>query len=252
MLGTSRKTPVANGAIFFDLSQDEGNWPEWPQFRTAVVCAGIGNLEACRRDLTARHVNVDQTLKLFRKFHEMGCFTVFLSTNLVFDGETPFRRAEEGMCPMTAYGRQKAEVEGRLSDPRSTAIIRLTKVFHRGMPIVQQWMRSLQAGQPVSAFVDYICSPIPLSMVVRGLAAIAEGCLGGMWQFSGSEDVSYADIARHFASRQDSSKSLVRPVSARLGGQIEHLPRHATLDTSRARWSLGLEFPATTSILDDL
>jgi len=57
-----------------------------------------------------------------------GSFVIFLSSNQVFDGTTPYRHSDEAVCPLNEYGRQKAAFENwLLGRSKPAAILRLTK-----------------------------------------------------------------------------------------------------------------------------
>lgn len=235
-------------AIPFDLAASA--WPALPEARAAILCAAVTSQEQCRRDPAGtRQINVVQTLKLIEQLIGAETFVVFISTNLVFDGCQPQCPANAPFSPQAEYGRQKAEVEQALAQwPDRTAVVRLTKVFHPGLPLLQNWRRELEAGRPVKAFADYRCSPIPLRLVVAGLARIALERRPGCWQFSGPADVSYAELAQQVARHCGTDTSLVHAAPAPTG-MLEHLPAHTTLDAQRARRDLQLVFPPVEEVL---
>jgi len=234
-----------------DLSQSPEFWPVLPPCRAAVLCAAITSLEQCRRDPAGtRKVNVEHTLALAQLLAEQGTFVVFLSTNLVFDGTKPLRQADEATSPRTEYGRQKAAVEaGLMALGLRHAVVRLAKVFHSGLPLVRDWRDSLRAGKPITPFADMVCAPVALPTVIQGLAMVAEKELEGRWQFSPSEDVSYATIATEVGRLVQADLSLIRPGSARQLASLEHLPAHTTLDARGTRAKLGLDFPEASRVI---
>ncbi|MCL4788753.1 MAG: sugar nucleotide-binding protein [Verrucomicrobia bacterium] len=253
VFGTMIEPDKANPQILqLNLSKELGEWSPPAGCRAAILCAAITSLEACRRDPAGtRQINVTQTLRLTEKLLAAGVFVVFISSNLVFDGTQPLRRAEEAVCPMTEYGRQKAEVERAFTAfGGKVAIVRLTKVANPRWPLILGWIQAARSGQPVEAFGDFVCAPIPLDVTAYGLLKIAEGRLPGIWQFSADSDVSYAGIARHIVRRMNGDESLVKVVACQ-GGAFEHSPTHTTLDASRARRELGLIFPEPLRVIED-
>ena len=239
-------SPPAPDLAPLDLTRPLDGWTPPPGVRSAILCAAITRLDACRNDPAgSRLINVDRTLELARRLTDAGVFVTFISSNLVFDGTLPRLAADAPFRPQTEYGRQKAEVETALRElPRPlTAVVRLTKVLHSKWPLVQGWLDALRAGRPVQAFADFVCAPIPLALVVRGLNAVSRGRRSGTWQFSADTDVSYADIARHLARGIGAPESLVEAVPSDTRTNLEHNPAHTTLDASRARSELGLAFP---------
>jgi dTDP-4-dehydrorhamnose reductase len=235
--------PDKDGLIFLDLSQPPESWPPLPSCSAAILCAAITSLEQCRRDPAGtRLVNVLNTLELARRLSARGCFVVFISSNLVFDGSRPNRKPDEPLCPQNEYGSQKAEAEKGLSELGCpAAIVRLTKVFHPGLPVIQKWIGLLDKSQPVHPFTDMICSPIALDATINAIAQVAGRRKNGIWHLSGSKDISYANIARQIARLRNCQPDLVQPASAKEAGYPESLPAHSTLDASKAQQELGFE-----------
>jgi dTDP-4-dehydrorhamnose reductase len=244
--------PDKERLLFLDLSQPPEAWPALPSCSAAVLCAAITSLEKCRQDPSGtRSVNVLHTLELARRLADRGCFVVFVSSNLVFDGSRPNRQPGEPLCPQNEYGSQKAEAEkGLLEIGCPVAIVRLTKVFHRDLPVLQKWIASLESGQPVRPFTDLVCSPITLDATVNAIAQVAGRRIGGIWQLSGSQDTSYADIARQVARLRNCQAALVQPASAKEAGYPESLPAHSTLDATGAQRDLGFEILSPEAVID--
>lgn len=232
------------GIIHLDLGRSPAFWSEVPKCDTAVICAGVSGLSACRKDpISTRTINVSHTLALAEKLALRGTFIVLLSTNMVFDGSTARTSIEETYSPMTEYGRQKVELEKRLAASGIvSAVVRLTKVIHPKMTLLFEWLDSLRMGRPIHPFSDIVCAPILLETAILGIAAIAERKISGCWQFSSPTDISYASIATELARAAKANPELIHLESARGLCDLEHVPIHATLDASRAMKELRLEF----------
>jgi dTDP-4-dehydrorhamnose reductase len=211
-----------------DLSAPPASWPELPAVDVAFLCAAESRLEACERDPEGtRRVNVTATVELARRLRDRGAFIVFLSSNHVFDGREPHRRHDEAVCPVNAYGRQKAEAETRLNEG---ATLRLTKVLSDDAPLFARWRRALGRGEPIVAFDDMAVAPVELAVVVEALEAIARARVPGVYQLSGARDVTYHDLAVALAASLSAAPELVRRESARARGlPASFLPRHTTL-----------------------
>jgi dTDP-4-dehydrorhamnose reductase len=216
-----------------------------------VVGAAVTGLEACRRDPEGtRRVNVEGTLRCVEQARRDGAFVVWLSSNLVFDGEVPRVKDGTPVSPGCDYGRQKAEVEEALAGDAGVARVRLTKVIGPGWKLLEDWCRTWEAGGAVRAFEDLWVAPVTLEATVQGLLKIAGERRGGGWQFSGPEDVSYAGLARTMAGKVGVGEDRVEGVGR--GGVVrdEQAPRHTTLDTQRAEEELGMQFSGVDEVLD--
>jgi len=242
------------GCIELDLAVLPATWSPPSGISTAILCAAVTSTEACRdQPDEARRVNVEGTLELARRLANAGARIVFLSTNLVFDGSTPFTPATAARCPRTAYGRMKAEAEERLLALGGTTVVRLTKVVGRTLPVIDRWRDSLGRGEPIRPLTDLVIAPVSLDLATTVIAAAAREPLGPILQVSARADVSYAEVAARLASRWHASPDLVLPsTAAELGLPIEHLPRHTTLDASAVRDTLGIEPPDPWAAIDEV
>jgi hypothetical protein len=75
----------------------------------------------------------------------------------------------------------------------------------------------------------------------------------GVFQLTGPEDVSYANVAHHLARQLDAGPELVISVAATETGMPEgSAPRHTTLDSSAIRYRFGITTPGPWSVLDPI
>jgi dTDP-4-dehydrorhamnose reductase len=250
VISTSRR-PGAD--LFLDLATQPAEWPLPPSPDAAVICAGVTSLEACRKDPAGtQRINVDQTLALIERLTAQGTFVVFLSTNLVYDGTRPHRRADEPPCPRTEYGAQKARVEAALQKLGSAAaVVRLTKVVHPDWPLLTSWRSALQQQRIIEPFLDFRCAPVGLAAAAQVILRVASDRRAGLWQVSGERDISYAEIAARLIERERWNPELLRPRSGR-GLLAEELPEHTTLESSHTRQELGLDWPDVTATIESL
>ena len=251
VIRTSRRG--SRGSIPLDLAALPAEWSPPPGVAAAVICAAITSTDECRtRPDDCHRVNVEATCALGRRLADAGSRIVFLSTNLVFDGSTPFTPATAPRHPHTAYGRMKAEAEERLlALGTGTTVVRLTKVIGRTLPVLDRWRDSLARGEPIRPLTDLVIAPVSLDLAATVVAAAAREPLGPILQVSARADVSYADVAARLARRWGAAADLVRPASAaELGLALEHLPAHTTLDASLARDRLGIEPPDPWAAID--
>jgi dTDP-4-dehydrorhamnose reductase len=252
-LGTSRRRPVPQGCVFFDLAADPAGWVLPHGVDAAFLCAAIAALESCRQDPQgSRRVNVSHTVLLARQLAAEGAFVIFLSTNRVFDGSIPYRRATDPVCPTTEYGRQKAEAERQLLDlGDQVAIVRLSKVLSPGLFLFTQWRKALERGEPIYPFSDVATAAISLPFAVEVLCRVAEVRRPGIFQVSSDREVTYAQAAERLAARIGVCPKLVRPT--KVDGMFElsgSPPQYATMDCTRMREELGLEPPDVWQAID--
>lgn len=235
-----------------DLSQDVSGWVPPRPIAVAYLCAAATSVAHCRSHVEAtRAINVIATLNLARTLGKQGALVVFPSSNLVFDGAVPFQRADAPTCPRTEYGRQKAEVERHFLASPGACIVRFTKVLGPETPLLLQWADALRAGRPIHPFADMVMAPVPLAFAVEVLAGVGRSRREGVFQVSGPRDVAYAEVAQYVALRLRAAPELVQPVpAAESGAELEHVPAHTTLDSTRLQQELGLAPPDVWAAVD--
>ncbi|RJR34094.1 MAG: NAD-dependent epimerase/dehydratase family protein [Deltaproteobacteria bacterium] len=250
---TRRPRPKEVPLVHLDLAKDLRNWRcPWP-VAVAVICAGATRIDACQQDPEATAlINVQGVITLIKCLVEEGVFVIYLSSNQVFDGSLPQRRPDEATCPITEYGRQKAEVERRLQDfGDQVAVMRLTKVLGPRPSLLTDWAQTLKEGRPIKAFADMGLAPIPLFCVVSALRLVADQRLPGILQISSQQDISYAEAAYYGAQVLGADRRLVQPVMASKSANYPYpVPTYSSLNSDRLRLALGITAPDVRQTLE--
>lgn len=239
-----------DGWIKLDLA---GPLIDLPDCDVAFFCAAIASFEACRNHpQLAERVNVSAPAELAARLVARGTRSVLLSTSAVLDCAEPRMRAERPYAPRGLYGVQKAAAERALLrlGPKAT-VLRLSKVFAQGDKRLADWASSLRRRQPVRAFNDHRISPLTLDQAIHALLALADSGEEGIYQASGAEDLSYAEVAYDLARRLGASPDLVRPCSAAGAGiPADEITPYSSLDASRLTHLCGFKPPPASTVLE--
>jgi dTDP-4-dehydrorhamnose reductase len=253
---TRRRESLGADRVFLDLAGPIELWEPPPHTSGACIFAGVTRLSACAADPAASaHINVGQTLALVRRLMDRGIPVVFMSTNHVFDGEVANVPADAPVCPITIYGRQKAEVETallrHLEKGGSVAVLRLAKVVSANFPLLAAWMTALSCGERIQAFGDMMIAPVPAELAVAAITSLLRDRATGIFQLSGPRDVTYLEVAHRIADRLKAPPALVSSICAREAGLPDGAtPRNTTLDSGRLRERYGLQAPDAWNVLD--
>lgn len=253
VIGTMRH--AAAGSLQLDLANVANDWcaPHRPD--VVYLCAAMTNLAACERDPNQAYaVNVAGPLQLSQRLAATGAFCVFLSTNAVFDGLRRYPTSDDPTSPANLYGRLKAEAETRLRDiwQERLAVLRLTKVFHATMPLLDQWTTDLRGARPVSAFEDMLFAPISMQATVTGILAIAAAKVGGIYHLSGERDVSYLAAAKTLAGAMGVPETLVMATSWREVPGLVAPPPATALGMGPRERGLTLQPQTLNDVIDAL
>ncbi len=238
-----RQGAAAAGALPLDLAAQPESWPELPRVRAAVICAAVARLQDCADDAEgSARINVGGTIALAERLAARGVYTLFLSSDKVFDGLVPQRRRDDAPCPRTEYGRQKAAAERAiLGLGRAGAVLRLAKVLSPELTLLQDWRRALGAGRPIEAFHDMWLAPVRDDVVARLAARLVAERRPGIFQASGDQDIAYLELALSLARALGVDRGLVRARAADPAlVPPEARPRHSTLDSELEARLYGL------------
>lgn len=255
VFGTTRRIEPAAGNIqFLDLA-DNHLTVDLPRADTAFLCAAMTSLADCRtRPELACRVNFTGPASLAARLSERGTRVVLLSTNAVLDCLVPSMGADRPKAPTSVYGRTKAAAEDAILSPSIDGIVlRLTKVLTPDMPLLQRWIRSLRAGQPIEAIDDHRMAPLLIRHVVAALIAIAESGNPGLYQVSATHDVSYLDFGMRLADRLGAARSLVLQRSAaEMGIPEDEIMSYTSLDTASLSALTGMSAPDPYIAIDEV
>lgn len=255
---TYRKTALESPndhIIYLDLGQTAANWDfKGHSFDVAYLCAGVCRMNLCESDpKSTRSINVDGMEALIQRLTDAGTFIIYLSTNQVFSGREPYAKVDAPYEPVNEYGRQKAEVEIYIkSHSTQYAIVRLTKVVEPGMLLIQNWIDQIAKGTSFRAFADMPLAPISIRYVVDTLILIGQKMQTGIYHLSGTEDVSYHQLATYLSQCLERDPTLVQSTSALDAGiQKNFLPQFTSLDCSSTIALSGKTPPKLQEVLHE-
>jgi dTDP-4-dehydrorhamnose reductase len=207
--------------------------------RVVVHLAAISKAsEALREPELARAVNVEATRSLVELCAEMGSRFIYVSTDMVFDGEHAPYGERATTEPGTYYGRLKLEGECYALAGRRCLVVRLPLLY--GLPEVsreptffESMLRALQTGTPIKLFEDEFRTPLWLEDAAHALCKLAESELTGVLHVAGPERVSRLALGRSLAAAIGCSDApLIAARRSDLAGP-EPRPHDLSLDCTR-------------------
>ena len=256
---TRRAADVGPHRLLLDLDTLDDTWQPPSGVTAACICVAVARLAACSADpVGSSRVNCKKTIALVRKLAESGIYTLFLSTNQVFDGSCPNVAADAPHSAVSAYGQQKAVTETALMSMQqqglAVGILRLAKVVSPGMALLADWQRDLLARRPVRAFRDMKMAPTPIKQVAEAIQCMLADRSRVIAQLTGPRDISYAAVARLVADYTGGGLDLVEDVEARHHGMpVGATPLFTSLDSSFLLNHYGIAVaPAEDVILNDV
>jgi len=253
-LGTTRRREnLGPDHPWLDLADLDERWSPPEGTTAAVICAARSRLADCAADPSGTSfLNVDQTTRLATRLSQLGIYTLFLSSNQVFDGQHPLVAPRTPVCPVSEYGRQKAAGEAKImvagAEGGGAGILRLSRVLGPATPTTAKWAAAVLCGEPINAFSDMVLAPVPIEVVASAVCHLLADSATGTFQLSGPQDVSYAEFARALVGALDGPLELVREQSSASADlPVGSTPRHTTLDSTELRARYGIAPPDASS-----
>src|SRR5262245_18552286 len=144
-----------------DLSQTDQVATTFHQVRPSLVihAAAISNIADCYQNRThAEAVNVRRTTCLTKLAQRSGARLLYVSTDLVFDGEKGLYAETNPPSPLSAYGRTKELAERFVLRLRNTVITRLSLIYRPSRigqsSFFDQQLAAIHNRQPFTLFED--------------------------------------------------------------------------------------------------
>lgn len=255
---TRRPGDVSPECILLDFERQAGSFEPPAGTAAAGIFVAVARLAACEADPeSSARINCECTVALVDRLTASGVYTLYLSTNQVFDGAAAHAPADAPFSPVSEYGRQKARTEAllrqRMDGGASIGILRLSKVVSPGMPLLAEWSRKLAAGETVQAFSDMTMAPVPVETVAAATSAMMRDRLAAVAQLTGPRDMTYAEVASVLARHAGANPALVSSVRARDRGMPKgSTPPNTTLDSSLLARRYGLTVPDALDVIGRL
>ena len=225
VVGTSRK-PIKHfyyKQIYLDLSE-EYNHIDFSLFDIAIICAGITNIDSCRKNPSKSNaVNVHFTIKLLNLLDHAQVKSVFLSSNQVFDPKKSFPGVHDRINPRNDYAKQKAQVEEVIFRQfKNATVLRLTKFMEKDGGVISHWRKEILAGGSISVFQNVCVSYIDIHEIVNACQYIF--CAtdpSQLFHIGGKVESTYYDLCiERFIMEGLSTTNIIRVIQG--DGELVH------------------------------
>jgi len=203
-----------------------------------VHAAALAVVSDCHREpRRADQINTRGSAVLAELADQAKAPLVYVSTDMVFDGEHAPYREEDAVAPLSVYGRTKAEAERAvLAYPRNT-VARIPLLFGpalAGRPtFFDQQVLALRQGQPVTLFHDEWRTP--LSFLTTAQALLALDAPLGLLHVGGPERLSRLEMGQRLARFLGCDPATIVSFSRTSVAAAEPRPADLSLDSSRWR-----------------
>jgi dTDP-4-dehydrorhamnose reductase len=203
-----------------------------------VHAAALTDVGRCFREPDlARRINVDATRTLVRRARLAGSGFLFVSTDMVFDGERPPYDETRAPHPQNVYGSTKLEAERTVLTEAAgdfrPAVVRVPLLY--GFPAVPRrttflgQVQALRDGAPLRLFADELRTPLWLEDAAQAVARVATSALEGVVHAGGPESLTRVEMGRMLAQALGVSGTSIEECSRKQAADPEPRPRDLSL-----------------------
>lgn len=234
--------------VCVDLRQQEATYELIDQYTpdTIIHLAALKNIAYCEKnpDLS-RASNFGITKNLVEYCNRKSVPLVFFSTDYVFGQQDKFWNESDTLCPVTRYGKDKADSE-RLIQLKldKYAIIRTAQIYGVEDDFVELVVRSLSKGEEFQAMDNLVNCPTWIGDLLAMLGQIIEQSHYGVFHCVGPEPLSRFEYAQQVAKAFGLEHTLIK--SWHLDFSKDPRPPVVRLDGSRTYTQLNV-FPKILS-----
>ncbi len=221
---------------------------EWAKPDVVIHTAAIGSVDFAERnrELT-RKVNVGGTEVVAALCQIFKSRLIYISSNAVFDGCTPFYSETAPVNPINYYGQLKVEAENIVRESNTPwAIVRPILMYgwpyqgERDNPVVW-WVRSLREGTPLNVVDNVFNKPLPAWSCAEVIWEVIRQQRNGIYHAAGRDHLSLYQFALQVADVFDLDARLITPVPDSYFPEIAPRPRDTSFDTTKMEKELGVK-----------
>jgi dTDP-4-dehydrorhamnose reductase len=229
----------------------------------AAAYTAVDQAEDEDEEVIATVINGDTPTAMAKVCAELGIPFVHISTDYVFEGtgKDPWQPQDQ-TAPQNAYGRSKLAGETGIADSGGTyAILRTSWVVSAyGTNFIKTMLRLSATRDVLNIVGDQIGGPTPARDIATACLQMAEQLIqepskSGIYHFSGTPDVSWADFAREIFEQAGKSVTITpipttdypTPAQRPLNSRMDCTATNRVFGIERPDWVIGLK-----TILDDL
>lgn len=164
---------------------------------------------------------------------------IYVSTDLVFDGNTGNYHEDDQPRPLSLYGKSKLDGERAVIHHHGMLVARLSWLVATGTPershFLDQQIASLRQGKPIQLFSDEWRTPLGIDAAAGALVTLATTDASGILHLGGPQRLSRYEMGRTLAKVLSVKQELVQPIKQSDVKTPEPRPKDVSLNSSRWR-----------------
>ena len=201
----------------------------------AGAMSGVGD---CFRDpTTARHTNTTATSLLAELAERRNARMLYVSTDLVFNGEKQWYTETDCPEPLSVYGQTKTAAERTVLEHARHLVVRVSLLYgpsiNQQPSFFEQQIQALRAGSACRLFRDEWRSPLSLETAARGLLTAAAADITGLLHLGGVERMSRLEMGQRLARVLNVDQELCQAIGREDVATEEPRPQDTSLASEK-------------------
>jgi dTDP-4-dehydrorhamnose reductase len=191
---------VKSELVKLDLSNVEEFISNAEKYDVVIHCAAESSLAECEKyPARANKINSMATEKLAQWSANQKSKFIFLSTDIVFDGEKGDYLESENPAPINVYGKTKLDAERRILDIHNNAIIiRLALCLGKGLgnatSFIDWFENKLEFDEEIPLYFDEIRTPVSAKFAASAIWELIDSNFNGIMHLAGIEKINRYDL----------------------------------------------------------
>jgi len=250
---TYHKTPLSGltNVVELDITNSEATKRVIADLKpkTIIHTAALANMDFCvEHQDAAWQVNVIGTKNLVLAAEQVNARVIFMSTDLVFQGDKSFYSENDVPTPLCYYGKTKLEAEKLVSKISSNyCIVRSALIYglsvNSSQVFTETMINQLRQGNQVNLFVDEYRMPIYIKNLCAILLELASRDeLQGLYHICSPTRLSRFEFGLELADIWGFDKKLIVPTSVDNFSFKDFRPKDCSMSHKKAESVLKTRF----------
>ena len=206
-----------------------------------IHTAAWSDLGGCERDHErAFHINTTATAILAELSSRLGCRLIYVSSDMVFDGEKGDYSESDDTRPINVYGKTKLAGEKFIKSVCSDYVIARSALIY-GRPMTgsnsfsEKILVRVRSGEKMNLFTDQFRTPVLVQDLARALLELGDMTFTGTIHLGGQTKVDRYTFGLRLAELKDLPGNQLVPISMLDVTFDAPRPRDVSFDTSKAK-----------------
>lgn len=219
----------------------------------AVLAGSICNINQCFQEQKySTSVNITGTKKVLDYFHSQNIKTIFLSSDIVFDGKQGNYRETDAANPLCLYSEHKLAIEEHiLVNYPEFLIYRLTKTISEELVdknLLMDIYRQQEQSKILKCIAGNFFCPTAADDTAKYIIQGLEKNLSGLYHFASTEQISRLDFTSRVLKALESTAQAIAVDLAEFDFK-EQRPLNTTLCAEKLGKVLPLQFQSINEII---